>query len=179
MHLSARGRIFDNPAEAPRSRVALVLGASVRPDGTLSPLLRDRVDTAVGLYRAGKVEKLLMSGDNRVSHYNEPLRMREYAVAQGVPASNVVCDFAGRRTYDSVYRAVHVFGLREATVVSQSFHLDRTLFLCDGLGLRAWGVAGRLTNARASVREIPACAGAVVDVYIRKPVPVTGRKEKI
>lgn len=179
MHIAARGQIYHDPLELPGCRVALVLGAGVRPDGSLSPLLKDRVDTAVALYRAGKVRKLLMSGDNRVSHYNEPARMRDYAVKQGVPRGDIACDYAGRRTYDSVYRARHVFGLREAVIVSQRFHLDRAVFLCDSLGVRACGISGRRTNARAWVREIPASLGALVDVYIRKPSPVLGRPERI
>lgn len=179
MHISARGRIHISPVDAPPRRVALVLGAGVRPDGTLSPLLKDRVDTAIALYRSGRARKLLMSGDNRVSRYNEPERMRDYAILRGIPAADVACDYAGRRTYDSIYRARHVFGLREALVVSQGFHLDRTIFLCDRLGLNAIGVSGQRTNARASLRETPACLGALLDVYVRRPTPVMGPSERI
>lgn len=179
MHISARGRIHDSPTAAPPRQVALVLGAGVRADGTLSPLLRDRVDTAITLYHSDRARKQLMSGDNRVSHYNEPERMRDYAVARGVPAADISCDYAGRRTYDSVYRARHVFGLREVLVVTQGFHLDRAIFLCDRLGLKAHGVSGRKTNLRASAREIPACLGALLDVYVRRPRQVTGAAERI
>lgn len=141
MWRNARGRIYIDPSQAPKTRVALVLGAAVRPDGRLSGALRDRVDTAIKLYEAGRVEKLLMSGDNRFDHYNEPERMREYAIKKGVEPDDVKCDYAGRRTYDSLYRAKHIFGLDEIIIVSQGFHLDRLLFLADAIGIRASGVA--------------------------------------
>ena len=90
--------------------VAIVFGAGIRPDGRLSPMLRPhgRGHRAVP---AGKVRKLLVSGDNRFVDYNEPGRMYDYAVAAGVPAEDVVRDYAGRRTYDTCYRAHAIFGV--------------------------------------------------------------------
>ena len=92
-------------AAAPEMPVAIVFGAGIRADGRLSPMLADRMDTAVALYNAGKVRKLLVSGDNRFVDYDEPGRMYDYAVAHGVPPADVVRDYAGRRTYDTCYRA--------------------------------------------------------------------------
>ncbi|MHB1001116.1 MAG: SanA/YdcF family protein [Armatimonadota bacterium] len=167
------------------TRVAVVLGAKVYPDGRLSLLLSDRVNKAVALYKAGKVEKILMSGDNRFAHYDEPTRMAEYAIRKGVDPDDVAMDFAGRRTYDSVYRAKHIFGLDGCIIVSQGFHLDRAIFLCRKLGIDGYGVAadehmymgGRVRFAR--IREIPACLSALADVYLLHPRPVMGRRERI
>lgn len=180
MHYSVRDQVYPNVYDVPQCRVALVLGAGIRPDGSLTPSLASRVDKAVELWREGKVEKLLMSGDNRVTHYNEPERMRQYAMKRGVSRGAIVLDYAGRRTYDSVYRAKNIFGVQKMIVVTQSFHIDRALFLCDHIGVKAYGVGSSTSNdLRASIREIPACLAALVDVYIRQPHPVMGKKEPI
>lgn len=176
-YASARGRIYTNVKEVPKCRVAMVLGAKVHKNGHLSVLLKDRVRIAVELYKAGKVDKLLMSGDNRFTHYNEPKRMAEWAIAHGVPKEDVAMDFAGRRTYDSIYRAKHIFGLNEMIIVSQGFHLDRSLFLCKHLGVKAYGISADVRGhekMKSQIREFPACMGALVDVYLRSPHPVMG-----
>jgi len=182
IHHCARGRVFADVSRVPHRRVALVLGAGIKPDGRLSRLLEDRVQAAIKLYRVGAVEKLLMSGDNRVSHYNEPMRMRNYAIEHGVPRGDVAMDFAGRRTYDSVYRAKHIFGLDRLMVVSQRFHVERALFLCDHIGVKGIGFAADARghrNPRAEIRELGACLGALIDVYLRSPRPVMGRRERV
>ena len=124
----------------PGKQVAIVFGAEVKKDGTPSVVLRDRVETAVELYKLGKVQKLLMSGDNRFVDYNEPESMRRYAQALGVPDSDVVLDHAGRLTYDTCYRAKEIFGVNSAVLVTQRFHLPRALFLCNAFGINATGV---------------------------------------
>jgi len=180
VHLAVRGRIYNDIHKIPACKVALVLGARVRPNGTLSNSLVSRVDKAIALYKAGKVKKLLMSGDNRFVNYNEPERMKEYAVKRGVPPEDIVSDYAGRRTYDSVYRARHIFGRRRMIVVTQSFHIDRAIFLCEHLGVDAYGLSSsNVGDIRATIREIPACLGAMVDVYLRHPHPVMGKKERL
>lgn len=182
IHCAAWGRVHNKLRQVPHARVALVLGAKVRPNGSLSVLLADRVDSAIALYKAGVVDKLLMSGDNRFSHYNEPRRMRDYAIKRGVPAKDVAMDFAGRRTYDSVYRAKHIFGIKRMVVVSQRFHLDRAIFLCDRAGVHATGFAADKNghrNMRVEVREYAASLGAIADVYLRKPRPVGGKRESM
>jgi len=162
----------------PPKPVAIVFGAGVYPDGRLSPVLEDRVYTAVQLYTTGKVRKLLMTGDNRTLDYNEPQHMREYALALGVPDEDIVLDYAGRRTYDSVYRARHIFGVDSAILVTQAYHLDRAIFTADGLGLDAVGIsADRRDYALITHywwREMVATALAAIQVYITHPVPVLG-----
>ncbi|HLV44111.1 MAG TPA: ElyC/SanA/YdcF family protein [Aggregatilineales bacterium] len=170
-------------AEAPGRRVALVLGARVYRSGRLSAMLADRVSAAAALYHAGKVDVLLMSGDNSSLDYNEPDAMREAAIALGVPAEDVFVDYAGRRTYDSCYRARHIFGVDDATVVTQEFHLPRALMLCRGLGIDAAGVTAddqrpwgysRRSLTYSQIREFPATAVAVLDVLRRQEPPVMG-----
>ena len=170
--------------DAPARRVAIVFGAGLLRDGTPTAVLRDRVEQAANLYFAGKVEKLLMSGDNRFIDYNEPESMRRYAVQLGVPDAAIVLDYAGRRTYDTCYRAKAIFGVSQAILVTQQFHLPRAIFLCnmlgvDGVGvdadLRTYGLASQLWwNAR----ELPASLSAFVDVIVR-PLPVLGQPEPI
>jgi len=126
--------------ESPAERVAIIFGAGLRRDGTPTAILRDRVETGASLYLHGKVEKLLMSGDNSVEYYNEPEAMRQYAISLGVPSEDIVLDYAGRRTYDTCFRAKAIFGLKSALLVTQKFHLPRALFLCNMLGLTASGV---------------------------------------
>ncbi len=129
---------------APPRRVAIVFGAAIWADGRPSPVLADRVQTAADLYHAGLVEKLLMTGDNRFVNYNEPKAMGDYAQSLGVPADDIVLDYAGRRTYDSCYRARYIFGVRDAILVTQSYHLDRALFTARSLGIDAVGVGSDL-----------------------------------
>lgn len=120
----------------------LVLGAAVRPDGTPSPMLQERLDTGIELYNLGIAPKIIMSGDNQSDRetYNEVNNMKAYAVAAGVPSEDIFCDHAGICTYDSAYRAYHVFGVTRAVVVSQKYHLYRALFDMESFGIRAIGV---------------------------------------
>ena len=128
-------QIYTEALEVPSSPTAIVLGAGYLPSGRLSSALADRMDTAIALYQAGKVNKLLLTGDNRVADYNEPAAMAAYAQARGVPREDLVLDYAGRRTYDSCYRASVIFGAEQAILVTQDFHLPRALYTCNQLGL--------------------------------------------
>lgn len=172
-------------ADVPARRVAIVFGAGLWRDGTATPVLHDRVQTAANLYFAGKVEKLLMSGDNRFVEYNEPAVMRELAISIGVPEDAIVLDYAGRRTYDTCYRAKAIFGVTEAILVTQAFHLPRTIYLCSQLGVDSAGVAADLRVYRKSsvlywnMRELLATVAALWDVNISHPVPVLGDPEPI
>lgn len=167
------------------TRVAIVFGAGLWRDGTPTPILRDRIATAAELYFSGKVEKLLMSGDNRFTDYNEPASMQEYAVSLGVPADDIVLDYAGHRTYDTCYRASEIFNVDEAILVTQGYHLPRAIYTCNKLGIRALGVpADRRDYRRGSLiywnmRELPATVVALWQVHISQPLPVLGEPEPI
>lgn len=165
---------------APPTRVAIVFGARVYTSGRLSAMLSDRMDRAIELYKAGKVQKLLVSGDNRFVDYDEPGRMMEYAISRGVPPEDVQPDYGGRRTYDTCYRAKAIFQVDAAILVTQEFHLPRALFTCSWLGIDAIGVAAdrRIYSpsslAWSETREMPALLVALVDVLRRAPPPVMG-----
>ena len=186
IHARTSSRITSNTADVPNCDVGIVLGAKIFPSGALSQVLRDRVNKGIELYKAGKVKKLLMSGDNRVSHYNEPQRMAEYAIRAGVSPRDIATDFAGRRTYDSLYRAKHIFGLDDVVIVSQRCHVERALFIADAVGVRAHGLAADIPkhsreygDVKMAIREFPACLAVLVDLYVRHPRVVMGSKEKI
>lgn len=181
MHLAARGAVYRQVAAVPPRRVAIVFGAQVLPGGRPSNALAYRVDAAVALYRAGKVETLLMTGDNRTPEYDEPTAMRDYAIARGVPASAILLDYAGLRTYDSCYRARAVFGVRpdEAILVTQEYHLPRALYTCASLDVRAIGFVadpfGGPRAADAERREHPARWLAWWQVVVSRPLPTFPR----
>ncbi|GAB4425570.1 MAG: ElyC/SanA/YdcF family protein [Anaerolineales bacterium] len=183
--LYALSRTFTVEAAPTDHRVAIVFGAGLRRDGTPTTVLRDRVGTASQLYFAGKVEKILMSGDNRFDNYNEPEAMRQYALQLGVPDEAIVLDYAGRRTYDTCYRARAIFKVESAVLVTQDFHLSRAIFTCNALGVKAVGVAANdyyyLKRARLywNIREQFATVTAFWDVYFKKPIPVLGEPEPI
>jgi SanA protein len=184
MMLFATSRTF-TVEEVPPTRVAIVFGAGLRWDGSAGPVLSDRVQTAVALYEAGKVDKLLMSGDNRFLNYNEPEAARQYALMRGVPDEDIVLDYAGLRTYDTCYRAKYIFGVDEAILVTQPFHMPRALFLCNWFGLESNGVEADnryfLKRSRAfwNFRETFAVFQAAWDVLVLKPLPILGEPELI
>jgi SanA protein len=142
-------RIYDgnyNVIVSGKYKAAVIFGAGIYDNETPMPVLRDRVLVGVNLYKEGKVDKLLMSGDNRYVGYNEPQAMTTLAVENGVPNQDIIQDYAGRRTYDTCYRAKHIFQLDKAVLVTQSFHLPRSLYICNGLGLKSVGVTADLDN---------------------------------
>ena len=152
----------------------MVLGAAVRPDGTPTPMLQERLDKGVELYFAGVAPKIVMSGDNQSDRetYNEVENMRRYAMAQGVPSEDIFCDHAGICTYDSAYRLYHVFGAQRAVVVSQRYHLYRALFDCRSFGIRAVGVPSDREDypvkAYYYAREVAARVSDLYKVFSRQ-----------
>jgi SanA protein len=180
VHTRAAPRIYTRVTDAPSAPIALVLGAGLERDGSPTLALYDRVVIAVDLYKAGKVKKLLMSGDNRFINYNEPAAMKKLAVQLGVPAEDIVLDYAGRRTYDSCYRAKEIFEVKQIIIVTQRFHLDRSIFLCDAMGVPSVGVVADRRVYQTlpwwELREVLATTAAWWDVNIGHPVPVLGEK---
>lgn len=178
------GKIY-SVEDVPAERAAVVFGAGLWRDGSPTPVLQDRVQAASELYFEGKVEKLLMSGDNRFEDYDEPTAMKNYALGLGIPEDAIVLDYAGRRTYDTCYRAKEIFGLESVILVTQEFHLPRALYICDALGLESSGInADRRVYLKRSVlywnaRELIATTAALWDVHIARPLPVLGEFEPI
>lgn len=163
-------------------KVVLILGASLfhRQPGIA---LEDRLETALELYQKKKVSKFLLSGDNRSVDYNEPMAMKRYLLEKGVPEIDMVLDFAGRRTYDSCYRAKEIFGLSSVIIVTQNYHLPRALYLCNRLGIDAYGVSADKRKygsfLKWEARELFASFLAWIDIHIPSAQPVLGEKEFI
>jgi SanA protein len=157
----------------PSPRVAVVFGASVYGNGDLSPILADRVETAIELYRARKVDRILVSGDARHRSYNEPKAMFEYLVNHSVASKDVIVDTSGRSTYETCLRAKEAFGLKRAVLVSQGFHLSRALYIANQLGLDAVGMAGDMRTEQEidyqGVREWAAELKAYVNLHFLPP----------
>lgn len=188
VYVSAYGKKYiitdrtDNPFGTSSSTpIALVLGASVYSDGTLSPMLEERAKTAFDLYKGGLVKKLLVSGDNRTATYNEVMPIRKYLLESGVPADDIFTDFAGLNTYDSMYRARKIFGATDVLVVSQSFHLPRAIYAARNVGLNAYGVPADIEGSyfRNNTREIFATAKTFFKVVTQAESLFLGREISI
>lgn len=165
------------PASTPAERVAVVFGAGVRGDRP-TRILRERIEAAAELYRLGRVDKLLMTGDNSSPDYDEVTAMRRYAEGLGVPAADITLDYAGFSTYESCYRLRPIFGVERAVLVTQRYHLPRAVYTCRALGVEAvglgtpdWGRYAPLLLARYSAREALATAKALADVHLTRPLP--------
>jgi SanA protein len=160
--------------EAPTRSTAIVFGAGLRRDGRPTAILADRVRTAVDLYRRGKAQTLLLSGSATPPNYDEPGAMHQLALELGVAEEHLLIDRGGSRTFETCLRARDEFGIREAILVSQEFHLPRALAICAGLDLQAVGVSADLReyHSRAAryweLREIPATLVAFWDLHFTR-----------
>lgn len=119
----------------------IVLGAGLRPDGTPTGMLEDRVKVGDELYLNHAAPKIIMSGDHGRKSYDEVNAMKKYAIGEGVPSEDIFMDHAGFETYDTIYRARDVFGAKKVVIVSQKYHLYRALYVAKKLGLDAYGVS--------------------------------------
>lgn len=171
-------RRYTNPSKVPEQPVAIVLGAGIFSDGTPTPMLADRVRAAAKLYKQGRVQKLLMSGDNSREDYDEVTAMQDYAVELGVFPEDITLDHAGFRTYDSCYRAKEIFGIEQAVIVTQKFHLSRAVYLCNhlnvdaiGLGTPDWEIYPFRNVMFYSIREKFSTLKAFWEVHITRPQP--------
>jgi len=164
--------IFRDISAVPNSKTVIVLGASVHADGKLSPILKDRVDTAIKLFQSDKVDNFLVTGDHRTEDYNEVAAMVGYLEDNGIDKDLIISDHAGLDTYDSMYRAGKVFGIQNAIVVTQEFHLPRALFIASNLGLDYLGFPADQrayqTEYRLKQREKLANFKALWEVLLKK-----------
>ena len=173
---SSADRLYTKAAQVPIHDVAMVLGTSPTVGGRWeNPYFTHRMDAALELYRSGRVQRLLVSGDNGQKYYNEPVEMLEYLTERGVPREHVYLDYAGFRTLDSVVRTNKVFGQDRFIIISQGWHLQRALFIARKFDLDAIGFAARDYSERkyskAYWREYLARTKAVLDVYLLNKSP--------
>jgi vancomycin permeability regulator SanA len=186
VHSQTGGRIQKSMTEIPTEepkRIAIVFGARVLDNGVPSHSLSDRVLTAVELYRAGRVKKLLMSGDRQGENYDEPAAMKKQALELGVAESDIVLDNDGKRTFDTCYRAKEIFGVQKAILVTQDYHQPRALYLCSSLGIDSLGItANRRIYDREKYfrfREFFSIVSAWFDINVVSPEAAGGQKQPI
>ncbi|WPY99571.1 SanA/YdcF family protein [Christiangramia sp. OXR-203] len=164
--------IYSDISKIPPRETVIILGASVHSDGKLSPILQDRVDTAIKLYRSNKVKNFHVTGDHRTEDYNEIAAMVAYLRERGIPQNQITSDHAGLDTYDSMYRAGKLFNIENATVVTQKFHLPRALFISGQLGFNYFGFTADQrayqTEYRLKQREKLANVKALWEVLTNK-----------
>lgn len=179
MHLVTGDRLHTT-ADVPRTEVAVVFGAGLW-DGEPSPYLAHRLDAAAELYRAGRIEVVLVTGDNSREEYDEPDAMRTYLVRHGVPDGRIVSDYAGFDTWDSCVRAKKIFGVDRAVLISQGFHIRRAVALCQEAGVVSYGVGVDAVHDATwyygGVREILAAGKAALDAVFEPDPRFLGPKE--
>lgn len=167
-------------ADAPRTEVAVVFGAGLW-DGEPSPYLAHRLDAAAKLYDEGRVKVVLVTGDNSRKDYDEPDAMRAYLIRHGVPDARIVSDYAGFDTWDSCVRAKKIFGVDEAVLISQGFHIRRAVALCEAAGVRSYGVGvdakHDATWYYGGAREILAAGKAALDAVFEPDPTFLGPRE--
>lgn len=183
--LGAGGESTADVADVPRAQAAIVLGAFVKPNGKMSAMLADRVRQADALWKAGKVDRILVSGDHHTWAYDEPDTMRKELVADGVPPRVIFEDHAGFDTWASMVRARGIFGVHSAVVVTQGFHMPRALYLAHEAGIDATGLTADLHSygiqgQKSDMREILARVKAIADTTLDTPamggpsIPIDG-----
>jgi SanA protein len=174
--LWAAPSLYDDLIAIPHRRVGLLLGCSPQiRRGTPNPYFVARIDATVRLFEAGKIDYILVSGENSRPSYNEPAAFRAALLARGVPDDRIVSDYAGRRTLDSVVRAHEIFGLDTYTIISQRFHNERAVYLADGFGsspiaFNAEGVGGWV-GLKVGLREVVSRASAALEVRLLRTRP--------
>ncbi len=179
MYVSTQDRLR-TLSDAPRTDVAVVFGAGLW-QGEPSPYLAHRLDAAAELYRAGRVEVVLVTGDNSREDYDEPDAMRAYLTRHGVPDARIVSDYAGFDTWDSCVRAKKIFGVDEAILISQGFHIRRAVALCEAAGVTSYGVGvDELHDSTwyyGGTREVFAAGKAALDAVFKPDPHFLGPRE--
>lgn len=181
---AAEGKTFSAVDEVPTNRVGLVLGTAKNlVGGQPNRYYSNRISATIALYKAGKIEFVLVSGDNGTQYYNEPKTIKKDLIEGGIPAERIYLDYAGFRTLDSVVRAKEVFGLERVTVISQKFHNERAIYLAEKKGLTAMGfnakdVSGN-SGLKVHLREYLARVKVFVDLMFNTQPKFFGEKIKI
>ena len=186
IEISARGKTFSDLdlASMPKNKVGLVLGTSrMLMEGGINPYYAHRIDATIALYKAGKIEFVLVSGDNGTIYYNEPTTIKKDLVEGGIPTDKIFLDYAGFRTLDSMVRAKFIFGLDSVTVISQKFHNERAIYLAEKKGLKAIGfnakgISGK-QGLKVQFREYFARVKVFIDLLLNTQPRFYGEKIEI
>ncbi len=176
--------LFDSTESIPKNRVGLLLGTSkYLVDGGINQYYKYRIEAAVKLYNAGKIDFILISGDNATRQYNEPMTMRKDLIANGIPVEKIYLDYAGFRTFDSVVRSKEIFGLDSLTVISQPFHNERAIYIARSKGIYAIGFNAQEVNVysgfKTQVREKLARVKMQLDILFGNEPKYLGKKIEI
>lgn len=169
--ITSEGFVTNNIEQLPATKVGLLLGTSASlKNGNQNPFFRYRIEAVMNLYKEGKIEKILISGDNGTKAYNEPEDMKMELMRRGVPEAHIVLDYAGFDTYDSVVRADKIFGQKQFIVVSQAFHNERAVYIAREKGYNVYGYNAKDVSAKRSLlthtREYFARVKAFIEVSI-------------
>ncbi|MGK0364868.1 MAG: SanA protein [Saprospiraceae bacterium] len=181
---SAESKVFSNTSNIEKNKVGLVLGTAKNlKDGRINLYFKYRIDATVKLYKARKIEFVLVSGDNGNKQYDEPTDFKEALVIRGIPAEKIYLDYAGFRTLDSVVRAKEIFGQEKITIISQQFHNERAIFLAEKKGINAVGfnaqdVSGRY-GLKVRLREYLARTKVFIDILLGVKPKFLGDKIEI
>lgn len=185
MSYDAVSRIYTDVSKVPVKKAALLLGTGKYFHGRENYFYTYRIEAAAALFKAGKVKAIVISGDNGHKNYDEPSTMREDLVKAGVPKQYITLDYAGFRTLDSIVRAEAIFDLHDYIIVSQTFHLERALYIAKAKGQEAIGFAAKdlnytLAAKKMKIREYLARTKAFLDVHVLSTNPkFYGKKEKV
>ncbi len=164
---ASRGRLFTEVAALPATKVGLVFGTTDRVNGRENLYFRYRIDAAVRVWKSGKLETLIVSGDYDSSpYYNEPEKMKQALVERGIPGDRIVCDPKGLRTLDSVVRAKEIFGTNSILMISQRFQNERAIYLAKANGIEAYGFNARDVEMQAGLKTRIREVGARVKMWL-------------
>ena len=178
---SAKGKTFNKVADIKKNKVGLVLGTAKKlKNGSVNLYFKYRINATVALYKNGKIDFVLVSGDNGNKHYDEPTDFKNELIKKGIPEDKIYLDYAGFRTLDSVIRAKEVFNLVEITIISQKFHNERAIFLAEKNGIQAIGFNAKDLTGRygikTKIREYFARTKAVLDIIFGVSPKFLGNK---
>lgn len=181
---STQKQIFSDVNTIPAQKVGLLLGTSKYvAGGYINLYYKYRIDATVALFKAGKIEYVLVSGDNSNQGYNEPEMMMKDLVAQGIPAEKIFLDYAGFRTLDSILRCKEVFGENNITIISQPFHNQRALFIANNKSIQAIAYnaqdVSKAYGIKVGIREKFARVKMLLDLCFNKQPKFYGQKISI
>ncbi len=184
VNATTQGKVFKNVQEIPKNKVGLLLGTSKFKDKAkkiVNPYYQNRIIAAVELYMAGKIDYIIVSGDNSTIYYNEPVLMRDDLIAMGVPPNKIYMDNAGFRTLDSILRCRDIFGQNKFTIISQEFHNQRAVYIATqkGLSVVAYNAADGDAFFTVQFREIMARVKMMLDILINRQAKFYGEKIEI
>lgn len=184
IEISTNDKIYSDISKIPTNKVALLLGTSKKlGNGNPNRYFENRIKATLELFKANKIEFVVISGDNGRKNYNEPQDMKDILMANGIPENKIYLDYAGFRTYDSVVRINKIFGQTNFTVISQKFHNQRAIYLAENLGLNAIGYNAmdidQYNGFKTQVREKFARVAVLFDLLVERNPKFLGDKIEI